>query len=126
MYCRNVVGKVTFFPITVLCTNFQMFAQTINFVDDVLEYDYQELINNFMVIGAICAVILGEMYQQLRRVKFSTPHQISDWVYLGMDLRVENDAVVGDERFGVSVGRYYFGVYNNTAQWGKLDDNGCL
>ena len=36
-----------------------MFAQTINFVDDVMEYDYQELLNNFMVIGAISAVILG-------------------------------------------------------------------
>jgi len=31
-----------------------------------------------------------------------------------------------DERFGISLNRYYFGVYNNTAQWGKLDENGCL
>ena len=103
-----------------------MFAQTINFVDDVMEYDYQELLNNFMVIGAICAVILGALYQQLRQVKFSTPHQISDWFYFGLDLRKDCDANVGDERFGVSINRYYFGVYDNTAQWGKLDENGCL
>lgn len=100
-----------------------MFAQTLNFVDDVLEYDYQELINNFLVIGAICAVILGAMYQQLRKVKFSTPYQISEWFYLGMDFRQNMN---GDERFGVSINRYYFGVYDNTAQWGKLDENGCL
>ena len=68
-----------------------MFAQTINFVDDVMEYDYQELLNNFMVIGAISAVILGELYQQLRQVKFSTP-QISDWFYFGLDLREDCDA----------------------------------
>ena len=43
-------------------------AQTINFVDDVMEFDYQELINNVIVIGAICAVILGAMYTQLRKV----------------------------------------------------------
>ena len=101
----------------------KMFAQTLNLVDDVLDYDYQELINNFLVIGAICAVILGAMYQQLRKVKFSTPYQISEWFYLGMDFRQNNN---GDERFGVSINRYYFGVYDNTAQWGKLDENGCL
>jgi len=103
-----------------------MFAQTLNFVDDVMEYDYQELINNFLVIGALCAVIVAAMYQQLRKVKFSTPYQISDWVYLGLNLRADCDDAVGDERFGVSINRYYFGVYGNTAQWGKLDENGCL
>jgi len=103
-----------------------MFAKTINFVDDVMEFDYQELLNNFMVIGALCAVILGEMYQQLRQVKFSTPHQIADWFYFGLDLRKDCDGTVGDERFGVSINRYYFGVYDNVAQWGKLDENGCL
>ena len=101
-------------------------AQTINFVDDVMEFDYQELINNVLVIGAICAVILGAMYTQLRKVKFSTPYQIADWFYLGMDLRPEVSETVGDERFGISLNRYYFGVYGNTAQWGKLDENGCL
>lgn len=103
-----------------------MFAQTLNFVDDVMEYDYQELINNFMVIGALCAVIVAAMYQQLRKVKFSTPYQISDWFYLGMNLRADCDDAVGDECFGISINRYYFGVYGNTAQWGKLDENGCL
>ena len=102
-----------------------MFAQTINFVDDVMEYDYQELLNNFMVIGAICAVILGALYQQLRQVKFSPPHQLSDWVYFGLDLRKDCDATVGDESFGVSINRDFFGVYDNVAQWVKLDDNGC-
>lgn len=127
LYCRNVVGKVTFFPPHKFFTLFvKMFAQTLNFVDDVMEYDYQELINNVLVIGAICAVILGAMYTQLRKVKFSTPYQIADWFYLGMDLRPEVSETVGDERFGISVNRYYFGVYGNTAQWGKLDENGCL
>lgn len=107
--------------------NFSTFsAQTINFVDDVMEFDYQQLWINLMTIGALCAVIIGAAYQQLRRVKFSTPHQIADWFYLGMDLRPEVSETVGDERFGISVNRYYFGVYGNTAQWGKLDENGCL
>jgi len=125
-YCSFVVGKVTFFPHKFFTLFMKMFAQTLNFVDDVMEFDYQELINNFLVIGAICAVILGAMYTQLRKVKFSTPHQISDWFYLGMDFRPEVSETVGDERFGISINRYYFGVYNNTAQWGKLDENGYL
>jgi len=107
----------------------QIFAQTINFVDDVMEFDYQELLNNVIVIGALCAVIIGAMYTQLRKVKFSTPYQIADWFYLGMNLRPLNVNEIGeesDERFGISLNRYYFGVYNNTAQWGKLDENGCL
>ena len=47
-------------------------AQTINFVDDVMEFDYQELINNVLVIGAICAVILGAMYTNC--VRLNSPH----------------------------------------------------
>ena len=34
-------------------------AQTINFVDDVMEFDYQQLWVNLVTIGAICAVIIG-------------------------------------------------------------------
>ena len=104
-----------------------MFAQTINFVDDVLEYDYQELANNLITnlitIGAICAVIIGSLYNQLRKVKFATPYQIGNQFYFGVNLTPSGD---NDERFGVSINRYYFGVYDNVAQWGKLDENGCL
>ena len=103
-----------------------MFAQTLNFADDVLEFDYQQLWTDVLTVGAICAVILSAMYQQLRKIKFATPYQIADWFYFGIDLRHEVDDILDDERFGISVNRYYFGVYGNTAQWGKLDENGCL
>ena len=99
-----------------------MFAQTLNFVDDVISYDYQEIVNNTIVIGAIVAVIVGAMYTQLRKVKFSTPEQFGQMFYFGMDLRPE----VADEILGICVNKYYLGVYGNTAQWGKLDENGCL
>ena len=96
------------------------------FVEMMTEIDYKKLWTNILTIGAVCAVILQLMYQQLRKVKFSTPYQVSEWFYLGMDLRPEVSETVGDERFGISINRYYFGVYGNTAQWGKLDENGCL
>jgi len=101
-----------------------MFAQTLNFVDDVMEYDYQELINNFLVIGALCAVIVAAMYQQLRKVKFSTPYQFADKFYFGLDLTRNCDN--NDERFGISVREYYVGLYGQQLCWGKLDENGCL
>jgi hypothetical protein len=100
-------------------------ANTIHIVDDVLDYDYQQLWINVLTIGAVCAVILGAMYQQLRLVKFSTPYQFSEWFYLSMNLRRDCDPE--EERFGISFGPNYFGIYGNgTAAWGKLDANGCL
>jgi len=105
--------------------NFSTFsAQTINFVDDVMEFDYQQLWINLMTIGAICAVILGAAYQQLRRVKFSTPHQIGDKFYFGLNLTRNCDN--NDERMGVSFGAYYAGVYGNQLVWGKVNENGAL
>ena len=104
--------------------DFVSFVSEIN--DKIEKFNYQQLWTNILTIGAICAVILGALYTQLRKVKFSTPYQISEWFYLGMDLRPEVSETVGDERFGISINRYYFGVYGNTAQWGKLDENGAL
>jgi len=105
--------------------NFSTFsAQTINFVDDVMEFDYQQLWINLMTIGAICAVIIGAAYQQLRRVKFSTPHQIGDKFYFGLNLTRNCDN--NDERMGVSFGAYYAGVYGNQLVWGKVNENGAL
>jgi len=86
--------------------------------------DWQQVWTNILTIGAICAVILGLMYQQLRKVKFSTPYQFSDKFYLGMDLTRNCDE--NDERFGISIADYYLGVYGNQIAWGKLDQNGCL
>ena len=104
-----------------------MFAQTINFVDDVLEYDYQELVNNLITnlitIGAICAVIIGAIYNQLRKVKFATPYQVGNQFYFGVNLTPSGD---NDERFGISIKDYYLGLYGNQLCWGKLDENGCL
>jgi len=104
-----------------------MFAQTINFVDDVLEYDYQELANNLITnlitIGAICAVIIGSIYNQLRKVKFATPYQIGNQFYFGVNLTPSGD---NDERFGISIKDYYLGLYGKQIAWGKLDENGYL
>ena len=42
------------------------------FVEMMMEVDYKKLWTNVLTIGAVCAVILQLMYQQLRKVKFST------------------------------------------------------
>lgn len=92
--------------------------------DKIEKFDYQQLWTNILTIGAICAVILGEAYQQLRRVKFSTPHQFGDKFYFGLNLTRNCDN--NDERMGVSFGVYYAGLYGNQLVWGKVDENGCL
>jgi hypothetical protein len=32
----------------------------------------------------------------------------------------------GDEIVGLSVGNRYVGLYNDSLNWGVLDENGCL
>jgi hypothetical protein len=62
-------------------------------------------------------------------MKFSTPMSISNWFYLGWNF-VNNSG--GEERFGISIGRFYVGYYSAGMPGvsgfcaGILDANGCL
>lgn len=115
--------KMWFSPTKISLFFSVMFATTLNTIDDILEFDYQQLWTNILTIGAICAVILGAMYHQLRKVKFSTPHEFADKFYFGVNFTPSGD---NDERFGVSIKNAYFGIYGNTAHWGILNQQGCL
>ena len=102
-------------------TDFISFVSTTQ--DRIENFDYQEVVNNLIVLGAIVAVTVSLVYQQLRKVRFSTPHQFMNTFYFGLNFTPSGD---GDERFGIAIKDYYFGIYDNVAQWGKLDANGCL
>lgn len=52
---------------------------------------------------------------------FTTPLCIQDYFYLGLNPQP------GDwERFSLSVGRLYLGLYGSAWCYGWLDRNGCL
>ncbi len=85
--------------------------------------DWQQVWTNILTIGAICAVIMGAIYNQLRKVKFATPYQVGNQFYFGVNLTPSGD---NDERFGISIKDYYLGLYGNQIAWGKLDENGSL
>ena len=102
-------------------TDFISFVSTTQ--DRIENFDYQELINNLIVLGAIVAVTISLVYQQLRKVRFSTPHQFIDTFYFGLNLTHSGD---DDERFGIAVKDYYIGLYGKQLCWGQLDEQGCL
>ena len=49
-------------------TDFISFVSTTQ--DKIENFDYQEVVNNLIVLGAIVAVIVSLVYQQLRKVRF--------------------------------------------------------
>jgi len=102
-------------------TDFISFVSTTQ--DRIENFDYQELINNVIVLGAIVAVTVSLVYQQLRKVRFSTPHQVADKFYFGLNFTPSGD---DDERLGIAVKDYYLGLYGKQLCWGQLDANGCL
>lgn len=55
-------------------------------------------------------------------MKFATSFSIAEFFYLGVDTQAGKD----DEQFGLSIGRFYVGLYNNVLSIGILDDKGCL
>ena len=91
----------------------------INTFDTIIDHDYEQYWINLLTIGAVCAVILGELYHLIRKIKFSTPLSMSTVFYIGINLTPSGD---NDERFGLCINGYYLGVYDNTAQWGQLDE----
>lgn len=56
------------------------------------------------------------------KMKFATSLKIAEFFYLGVDTEAGKD----DEQFGLSIGRFYVGLYNNVLSIGILDDKGCL
>ena len=102
-------------------TDFISFVSTTQ--DKIENFDYQQVINNLIVLGAIVAVTVSLVYQQLRKVRFSTPLQIADKFYFGLNFTPSGD---DDERFGIAVKDYYLGLYGKQLCWGQLDSNGCI
>ena len=76
------------------------------------------VINNLIVLGAIVAVTISLVYQQLRKVRFSTPLQIASTSFtLDLNFTPSGD---DDERFGIAVKDYYLGLYGKQLCWGQL------
>lgn len=55
-------------------------------------------------------------------MKFATSFAISEFFYLGVNTEAGKD----DEQFGLSIGKFYIGLYNNVLSIGMLDEKGCL
>ena len=61
-------------------------------------------------------------------MKFTTPASISEVFYFNIDFRDLMTKLNDDctEIIGLSVGRAYVGLYNNSITWGILDENGAM
>ena len=107
-----------------------MLAQSFPPADDLIsvlsEIDYKKHLNNFMdIVETICiyvAAICVVLWEKFQTVKITTPDSVSDYFYLNFNMR----ATEGDEIIGVSIRNYYVGLYNDSLNWGVLDENGCL
>lgn len=52
-------------------------------------------------------------------MKFSLDSRL---LYIGVNTKAKS----GDEQFGISIGKYYFGLYDNKPCAGKLNKYGAL
>ena len=61
-------------------------------------------------------------------MRFQTPDKFSKFAYFGIDTRAL--ANIGDEFFGIGIGRLYAGIYPTRTGFeiaaGITDHNGCL
>jgi hypothetical protein len=61
-------------------------------------------------------------------MKFTTPATISEYFYFNIDFRdlltKLNDGC--QEVIGLRFGRAYIGLYNDSLQWGILDEDGMM
>jgi hypothetical protein len=60
--------------------------------------------------------------EKIQTMKFTTPEKFVKFFYLNVNFR----ATSGDEIVGLSVGNRYIGLYNDSINWGILDENGAL
>lgn len=90
------------------------------------EIDYQKHFNKYMdVVESVCvfvAAIAVVIWEKLQVMKFRTPDSITNYFYFSVNLIGEP----GDEIVGLSVGNRYIGLYNDSINWGILDENGAL
>ena len=80
---------------------------------------YMNFVETFVVYVAAIATVIWEKFQT---VKITTPDAISDYFYFNFNMRYE----IGDEIIGLSVYNRYIGLYNDSINWGILDENGAL
>lgn len=61
-------------------------------------------------------------------MNLSTPVSLAPFFYVGVDTKARHS--IGDELFGISIGRLYAGVYRTRTGFdlsiGILNDQGCL
>jgi len=90
------------------------------------EIDYPKQLNSFMdkvdTIVVWIAAIVTVLWEKFQTMKITTPDKISQLFYFNINMR----ATQGDEIVGLSVGNRYIGLYNDSLNWGVLDENGCL
>ena len=98
--------------------------------DDLFAYlaqvDYQKLYQDsksfVITVAAFVAAIATILWEKIQVMKFRTPDFLSDYFYFSVNLIGEP----GDEIVGLSVYNRYIGLYNDSINWGILDENGCL
>jgi hypothetical protein len=80
---------------------------------------YMDIVETIVAWIAAIATILWEKFQTM---KVTTPEAISDYFYFNFNMRYQP----GDEIVGLSVFNRYVGLYQDSLNWGVLDENGCL
>jgi hypothetical protein len=90
------------------------------------DIDYSKHLNNYMdkveTIVVWIAAIATILWDKFQTLKINTPDAVSNYFYFNFNMRYQP----GDEIVGLSVGNRYVGLYNDSLNWGVLDENGCL
>ena len=90
------------------------------------EIDYPKHLNKYMdkveTIVVWIAAIATILFEKFQTMKITTPEAISQFFYFNINMRY----APGDEIVGLSIFNRYIGLYQDSLNWGVLDDNGCL
>jgi hypothetical protein len=90
------------------------------------DINYSKHLNNYMdkveTIVVWIAAIATILWEKFQTMKITTPEAISDYFYFNFNMRY----APGDEIVGLSIFNRYIGMYQDSLNWGVLDENGCL
>ena len=90
------------------------------------DINYSKHLNNYMdkveTIVVWIAAIATILWEKFQTMKITTPEAISQFFYFNFNMRY----APGDEIVGLSIFNRYIGMYQDSLNWGVLDENGCL
>jgi hypothetical protein len=90
------------------------------------DINYSKHLNNYMdkveTIVVWIAAIATILWEKFQTMKITTPEAISQFFYFNFNMRY----APGDEIVGLSIFNRYIGLYQDSLNWGVLDENGCL